>query len=185
MAKFVTENGEDSISEKEILDLKPLLLDPTGVTHTKEYISYRTKRHKDVGKLKVPSGRCNGFRLDNINMYDLLAHIQETLSITNRCIIELITNEDHRCVNENDTIRRRIHVFADEHMSESFKQDNPKIKIRFKVPDTEDEFDYRLETDEEYHDRLCHIFMHRNHPQKLQMIKCEECLQQWMNSDKW
>ena len=41
----------------------------------------------------------------------------------------------------------------------------------------------REETDEEWISRLCHIYMHKYHSSKLQMIKCEECLQYWLNSD--
>ena len=146
-------------------------------------MTYHRKRHRDVSKLKVPSGRTNGHRLLNINTYDLLAHIQETLSMSNRCIIELITNEDHRCLNMNKDIQRRIHRFAGQFIDDEFRKQHPRSKVKFKI--SADKYDTRDETDEEWFDRLCHIFMHKEHPQKLQMIKCEECLQKWLNSSEW
>jgi hypothetical protein len=179
MAKFVTDDGKGGISGDRLLDQ----LRGETPSYSYDYFPHAKKKHTDVDKLKVPSGRLNSHRLNNINMYELLTHIQQTLSLNNRCIIEMITNEDHRCINTNETIQRRIHLFAEKFINDDFKQANPKQKVRFKVD--EDNFDYRDETDEEWLDRLCHIYMHRYHPSKLQMIKCEECLQCWMNSDKW
>lgn len=177
MAKFVTEDGKGGISGDRFID---------GLTkYGYEYKSYSDphKRHTDVEKLKEPHGRDNRDRLINTNMYDLLAHMQETLSLSNRCILELITNEDHACLKTNNTILRRIRQFADKHMDEAFIKSTPKIKLHIKVD--EDKYDERWETDDEWHERMCHVYMHRYHPAKLQMIKCEECLQCWLNSDKW
>lgn len=179
MASFVTEDGKGGISGdsfmmelqrgKDVFTFSPSI--PTR------------KRHSEVRKIKIPCGRTNSYRLLNINMYDLLSHMQETLSLTNRCVIELITNEDHRCLNMNDTIQRHINIFANEHMPDSFREANPRGEIRIKKEN--DEYTTRPETDEEYNDRLCHLYMHQFHPARLQMIKCEECLQKWMNDDKW
>ena len=182
MAKFVTEDGKGGISGDRFIDG----LKKYGYEHKSysdfEY-SYTYKRHTDVKKLKEPHGRDNREKILNTNIYDLLSHIQETLSLSNRCILEIITNEYHTCLKTNDTILRRIHQFADKHMNDDFKNFNPKIKMRIKVG--EDEYTERLETDDEWNDRLCHIYMHQFHQAKLQMIKCEECIQHWMNDDKW
>lgn len=182
MASFVTEDGKGGISGdafmREYYKEHPYENYEVPVKCVKKY-------HTDVEKLKVPTGKNNRHRINNISDYDLLCHIQSTLSLTGRCIIEMITNEDHLCIKTNDTIQRRIHQFAEKFITEEFKRDHPKTDVRFKVEGTEDRFDYRPETDEEWIDRLCHLIMHRNHPNKLQMIKCEECLQCWLNSDKW
>jgi hypothetical protein len=118
-------------------------------------------------------------------MYDLLAHIQQTLSLTGRCILEMITNEDHKCLNMNSTIQHRINLFAMERIDDDFRKAYPKYTVRVKKDGTEDEYISRLETDDEWNDRLCRMYMHRYYPSKLQMIKCEECIQHWMNDDKW
>lgn len=179
MAKFVTEDGRGGISgDKLMMELQK------QCEYTEPYI-VKVKRHKDVNKLKIPVGKLNRHRLCNLNMYDMLTHIQQTLSLNGRCILEMLTNEDHKCINMNDTIHQRIHYFCDKFITDEFKQEFPRIKVRFKVEGTDDEYDYRDETDEEWYDRLCHLYMHKHHPSKLQMIKCEECIQCWLNSDKW
>lgn len=179
MASFVTEDGKGGISGDALMMQLQRGRDSFMLSSE---IPTR-KRHSEIQKIKVPSGRTNSYRLLNMNMYDLLSHIQETLSLTNRCVIELITNEDHRCLNMNDTIQHRINIFANEHMPDSFREVNPRGEIRIKKEN--DEYTTRPETDEEYNDRLCHLYMHQFHPARLQMIKCEECLQKWMNDDKW
>ena len=182
MSKFVTEDGNGVISGDKLYDdwLSGITKDPNYFTSK----IYPHKRHTEISKLKIPYGRTNGFRLDNMNIYDLLSHIQETLSLTNRCVIELITNEDRRCLNMNNTIQRRINRFAEDHITDSFKETYPRRDIRItKIKD--DDPETRPETDEEWHDRLCHLYMHKFHPARLQMIKCEECIQKWLNDDKW
>lgn len=184
MAKFVTEDGKGGISGDRFM----MELNKKNPTYTEAWMSahpYQRKRHTDVDKLKVPNGRRNRDRINNINDYDLFAHIQQTLSLTGRCIIEMITNEDHRCINMNETIQRRIRQFASKYIDDDFRTEHPRSKKRIKTGDGPLDFDLVDETDEEWFDRLCHMYMHKNHPTKLQMIKCEECLQQWMNDDKW
>lgn len=183
MAKFVTEDGKDGISGDRLYDM--IANDPTysGCGN-----SCMRKRHAEVSKLKIPNGDKNYKRLTNMCNYDLLTHIQETLSMSNRCILELITNEDHQCINNNDTILNRIHQFAESNMNDEFILTHPRSKVRYKSDEDEDGkpiFSTRDETDEEWHDRLCHLYMHAHHPHKLQMIKCEECIQHWLNSSKW
>lgn len=182
MAGCVTEDGRGGISSDAIS--RAVNGWENSQSYTDMWFSYHNKKkHTEVDKLKVPSGKLNRHRLNNICMYDLLSHIQQTLSLNNRCIIELITNEDHKCLNMNDTIQNRINTFADKVMTNDYRYKHPKINVRIKVG--EDKYDERLETDEEYHDRLCHMYMHQFHPSRLQMIKCEECLQCWLNSEKW
>lgn len=133
---------------------------------------------KDIRKLKVPGGRTNGHKLNNINMYDLIMHIQETLSLSNKCIIELITNERHSCVGVgNEDVRRRIRQFAEQFITDDLKNTYPQF---FK----KNGHDYD-ESDDDYICRLCHIIMQYEYPHKYQIIKCEECLQKWMNSSIW
>lgn len=184
MSKFVTDDGLGGISGDRFMDE---LNRKNNQTYTESWIAAHPvrKHHTDVNKMKMPPGRRNCDRLLNSNMYDLLAHIQQTLSLTGRCILEMITNEDHKCLNMNPTIQHRINLFAMERIDDNFRKAYPKYTIRVKVDGTEDEYTSRLETDEEWNDRLCHMYMHKNHPSKLQMIKCEECLQHWMNDDKW
>ena len=130
----------------------------------------------DIEKMKEPHGDKNFRRLNNINDYDLLVHIQQTLSIKNQCIIEIITGNGVRCINHNETIDRKVKNFAMQDITDEFRKENPKY--------TDDEGN-ETETDENYECRLCHLIMQHNHPRKLQMIKCAECIHQWMNSDKW
>lgn len=139
---------------------------------------------KDVDKMKQPPGPTNSRRLLNTNTYDLLVHIQQSLSLNNRCILELITNESHFCLKMNDTILRRIRQFALSYIDDAFREEHPRSVVRYKLSGRE-MYAFRDETDEEWDDRLCHVYMHEKHPYKLQMIQCEECLQRWMNSDKW
>ena len=143
------------------------------------------KHHADVDKMKIPPGRKNSDRLLNSNMYDVLAHIQQTLSLSGRCVIRMITNGDHKCPKINPTIQRRINFFAIEHIDDNFRKTYPRGKVLVKKDEIKDDCIFRLETDDEWNDRLCRIYMHRYNPSKLQMIKCEECLQHWMNDDKW
>ena len=71
--------------------------------------------------------------------------------------------------------RHSARRFQSKEITEELKSRYPKIKDENGVE----------ESDESYICRLCHIIMHHNHPRMLQMIKCEECIQAWMNSDKW
>lgn len=137
-----------------------------------------TKVFSDITKLKIPSGRHNRDRLGNINMYDLLIHMQETLLLSNKCILELITNERHSCIGvDNENVRRRIRQFAEQFITDELKKRYPQ---HFK----KDGHSYD-ESDDDYICRLCHIIMQYDHPRKYQIIKCEECLQKWMNSSIW
>lgn len=138
-----------------------------------------TKVFSDITKLKIPSGKYNRHRLGNINMYDLLMHMQETLSLSNKCIIELITNEEHKCVGvgTNENVSRRIRQFAEQFITDELKKTYPQ---HFK----KNGYNYD-ESDDDYICRLCHIIMQHEHPRKYQIIKCEECLQAWMNSSIW
>lgn len=184
MAKFVTADGKGGISgDKLMLQLQHEQLIPES-----SYPSalYRTSQedHTNIEKLSIPFGRRNRDRLNNINIYDMLAHVQKTLSLTGRCIIEMITNEDHKCPNMNDEIQRRIHKCAMDGITEDFRFTYPRNIIHVKKDDS-GELTTRPETDEEWNDRLCHAYMHRYEPKKFQQIKCEYCLQQWLNDDKW
>ena len=176
MAKFVTDDGKGGISGDA------LMRQLREYCHEDMIIPQR-KYHTDVEKLKIPTGKCNRHRLNNVSDYDLLTHIQKTLSLTNRCIIEMITNEDHKCINTNPTIQNRIRQFAADHITEEFKKLHPRASYTVKM--SEDVYDIRDETDEEWFDRLCHMYMHQFYPNMLQQIKCEECIQKWLNSDKW
>ena len=180
MAKFVTEDGREGISgDKFMMELQNK---KESHTYTEMWMNAHRKTYDNIRKLKVPSGRCNGFRLDNMNMYDLLSHMQSSLSQRGLCVIELITNEQHKCLCHNENIQRRINIFADQYITDSFKDANPRKEIRI-IKDNK--YEYRMETDAEWYDRLCYEYMERYYPTQLKNIKCEECLQQWMNSDKW
>ena len=89
MAGFVTEDGKGGISGDRFMDE---LNRKNNQTYTESWIVAHPvrKHHTDVNKMKMPPGRKNCDRLLNSNMYDLLAHIQQTLSLTGRCILEMI-----------------------------------------------------------------------------------------------
>ena len=176
MTKFVTDDGKGGISGDAIMR-------QLNKYRYEDIVIPQIKHHTDVEKLKVPPGTNNRHRLNNINDYDLLSHIQKTLSLTNRCILEMITNEDHKCINTNQTMQNRIRQFAEERITEEFKTLHPKSTVSVKID--EDLYDHRDETDEEWIDRLCHMYMHQYHPNMLQQIKCEECIQKWLNSNEW
>lgn len=129
----------------------------------------------ELKKLKQPNGDKNYRRLGNVNKYDLLVHIQQSLNIKNLCIIEIITGHPTKCLNHNETIDRLVKNFASKDITQDLLELYPKLKDDKGVE----------ESDDSYHCRLCHIIMHHNHPRKLQMIKCEECIQKWLHSDKW
>lgn len=167
MAKFVSADGSHGISGDAFMDQYNA---EHGYCDTCLIPCTKRKYHADVDKLKIPGGRINSHRLASINDYDLLCHIQQTLSLTGKCIIEMITNEDKQCIKHSDIIAKKIRLFAERFITNELKEKYPKHKD---------------ESDESYDERLCHLIIHRDHPNKLQMIKCEECIQQWMNSDKW
>lgn len=129
----------------------------------------------EISKLKEPHGDKNYRRLGNVSKYDMLIHIQQTLNVKNLCIIDIITGHNMKCPNHSKTIDMRVEAFASKEITEELKSRYPKMKDDNGVE----------ESDESYMCRLCHIIMHHNHPRMLQMIKCEECIQAWMNSDKW
>lgn len=180
MAKFVTDDGKAGISGDRLMN--ELHKQSSSYMNNTCYLR---KHHTDVDKLKIPCGKDNRHRLNNMNLYDMLIHIQQTLSLTGRCIIEMITNEDHKCPNMNDDILRRINCFATNHITDHFREKYPRININIKKEGTENEFISRPETDEEWNERICHMYIHQEHPSKIQMFKCEECLQKWLNDDKW
>lgn len=181
MARIETEDGY-SISSSHLMDQLERTERINSVSQSELYC--RPVYH-EIEKMKVPNGIHNRDRLLNTNTYDLLVHIQQSLSLNNRCILNLITNAEHKCLNTNETIQRRIHQYAEQFIDESFRILNPRSRIQFKIEGTDDQYDYRPETDEEWFDRLCHLIMHKDHPAKLQMIKCEECIQEWLNTSKW
>ena len=159
MAKFVTADGKEGISGDKFMDEiygKNNRVGSSGIITFKNQTAF------------------NGYDGRKVNLckkYYL--------------ILEMITNEDHRCINMNETIQQRIRLFASQYIDDAFRMKYPRLKIRVKTGDGP--FDFKLvdETDDAWFDRLCHMYMHKNHPAKLQMIKCEECLQHWMNDDKW
>ena len=124
----------------------------------------------DVKKLKIPSGNKNYQRLSNISMGDLLSHIQQKLSIQNKCILELITNEPHPCIKNNNEIHKAVMFYAKQFINKEICDEYPRCIN---------------ESDDDYTDRLCHMIMLKHHPYKLQMIHCEYCIQKWMNDSKW
>ena len=184
MAKFVTEDGKGGISGDKFMDE---INRKNNQTYTEARIAAQhvKKYPTDVDKMKMPPGRRNCDRLLNSNIYDLLVHIQQTLSISGKCVIRMITNEDHKCLDKNKTIQHRINLFAMNHIDDNFRKTHPKCNVLVKKDESEDKLIFRLETNDEWNDRLCRIYMHKYNPSKLQMIKCEECLQHWMNDDKW
>lgn len=124
----------------------------------------------NVGGIKIPIGDRNYRRITNVCLSDLLKHIQYHMIPNNRCILKIITGEDHECIKTNDDILRRIDVFADEHVTDEIISSYPK---------------HDDETDEDYKSRLHHIIMHQYFSHHLNEIRCDECIQRWLNSEKW
>lgn len=178
MAKFVMEDGS-TISGDHLMDMMEKNNQP-DISYHNTFLTYH-----EIEKLKIPNGISNRHRMSNLNTYDLLTHIQQSLLLNNRCILKLITNEEHRCLKMNDDIQRRINQFANKFIDDDFRKRYPRNKLRIKDENHEESYTTRMESDEEWNDRLCHLIMHLNHPTKLQMIKCEECIQSWLNSSEW
>jgi hypothetical protein len=102
-------------------------------------------------------------------------NIQMKMSMQNKCILEYITDAEHVCPNwGDDEVKRKIINFASKYVNDDLREEYPRI---IKEDYTED--------DEDWFARLCHIVMQHKFPKRLQMIKCEQCLQRWMNSSKW
>lgn len=126
---------------------------------------------KDTDKLHIPHGDKNYIRINNINDADMLVHIQQHLVHSNRCIIDILTSSSsNECQKINDNIRKKVHEYSISKIDDDWKNMYPQ---------------YIDESDEDYLDRLCHIIMHHECPQKLKMIYCNECICNWLNSSKW
>jgi hypothetical protein len=165
MAKFWME--DDSImSDSKIMEAISKDIDITN-TGEPRHVNYLLN---DIEKLHTPAGDRNSNRVLNISPYDLLTHIQQTMSQRNVCIIELLTSKHMRCIPMNDTILRNIRRYAESSITDDFKKEYPRLDG---------------ENEECYINRLCHIMMHTQHPQKLHRIQCNECIQQWLNSREW
>lgn len=175
MAKFYMEDGTNKSGDRIVRESM------TSTTEPKEDFALRILRDifenspksnmiPRVPKMKIPHGKNNSQRLLNTCPYDLLCHIQESLTVFNRCIISMITNEPRRCLPINDNLRNRINAFAAAFITDDLKKEFPQH------PD---------ETDDGYYNKLCHIAMHRYQPSKLQSIRCEECISNWLHSSEW
>ena len=73
MAKFVMEDGS-TISGDHLMDMMK--------KNTQPDVSYSI--YHEIEKLKIPNGILNRHRMLNLNTYDLLTHIQQSLSLNNR-----------------------------------------------------------------------------------------------------
>lgn len=176
MAKFYMEDG--SIKSGDTIYNEWLLKQIHTSCDARAYDEERSPAHMElleIEKLKEPHGDKNYRRLGNVCKYDLLVHIQQSLNAKNLCIIDIITGHSMKCPNHNESIDRNVKAYASKEISDDLKKLYPKI-----VDDNGIE-----EDDESYYCRLCHLVMHHNHPKMLQMIKCQECIRIWMNSDKW
>ena len=180
MAKFVTEDGMGSISGDAFM----MQMQRGGDSFTLNSIIRPYEKHTEIQKLKIPGGRTNSYRLLNMNIYDLLIHIQESLSWKDSCVIELITNEKHKCLHKDENIRRKINEYAELRMGDDFISIYPRKEICIRDNET-GEITYRMETDEELHDRICRKYMEIYNPSELRKIECGGCLQKWLNDDKW
>lgn len=129
----------------------------------------------EAEKLKEPHGAHNYQRIGNVSMGDLLVHIQQPLTAKNMCIIDMITGHPMKCIHHNETIDRVVKNIVSKDITPELKKMYPKVKFENGTEESEDD----------YICRLCHIIMHHNQPRKLQMIKCTECIHQWLISSKW
>lgn len=124
-----------------------------------------------MDKLNVPGGRNNYEKITNINMYDLLVHIQ---SNSNGCILHKITDNFYDCY---------------EYMS-IYDNNEFREKIKQRVGDIPFEFrslykPYEDETDEHYEARLYEIYMLIHDSVMFKRIRCNFCIQKWLKSNNW
>jgi hypothetical protein len=176
MAKCELEDGR-IISSSHLYD-ELVRNENRDVKSVQEYLEEHMPAHIevfDIEKLKEPHGRHNYEKIGNISKGDMLIHIQQTLSIKNQCIIDIITGHPMRCLNHNETIDRTVKSFASKFITNELREIYPRQEYN----------DGRVESDDDWECRLCHLIMQHNHPKKLQMIKCSECIRVWMNSEKW
>lgn len=181
MAKFVTEDGKDGVSGDKLYDII------NDDNHSKSYTEMWLSKHSiqpyysQVDKMKIPNGKHNRDRLLNTSIYDLLTHMQKSLLNDDLCVLKMITNENHKCIEINDTLQNRINSFVGD-VDENFRMKNPKRILHIGGRGNDK---VRVESDEEYRNRLNRLYINIYHSSEMKRMRCEECIQHWLNNDKW
>lgn len=130
----------------------------------------------EIHKLKIPSGRINSFKIDNMNIYDILVHMQHTLiDRGGGCIINLLTS--HMCLGTSNLTKELIRNFDDK--VEKLANDPDVISKVKKLQCRAGNDQIRNESDEQYFMRML------QKTNEFKYIKCEECIQRWLNDEKW
>ena len=119
-------------------------------------------------KIPIPNGRLNSFRVNALALSDLLKQIQNNWD--SKCVVSAIKGETQSCLYRSDTITKKISEIIGDKIDNKVRSMNPKTKE---------------ETDEEYEIRLLYWYMEIFYPSKLKEIRCEECLNKWLNTNNW
>lgn len=134
----------------------------------------------EIHKLKIPSGRINSFKIDNMNIYDMLVHMQHKFITRDNgmCVIDLLKNVDdfyHPCLGTTKQKQTVLNSFRER--IERLSNDPDMIK---KVNELKKVYPKEiLETDKQYFMRLLVT------TREYKFAKCEECIQCWLNDEKW
>lgn len=123
---------------------------------------------KNIHPLVVPHGRRNINRFVNINPCDLLTHLQQTMNANKGCILSALTSKPKSCVKTSRYLMQRLNAFNDIINS---------VKEEYHQYDNESEY--------EYMDRILDIIMRTKRSDDINMIRCNQCIQQWLISEEW
>lgn len=162
MAKFWTED-DTIVSGSRLSDI--LSKDDTNI-NVSSYIPDVCIR--SIKPLVVPHGRRNLHRFVNINPCDLLTHLQQSMTNNDRCILTALTTKPKSCMKTDNLLMKRLEAFTD--IINRVKDEYPKY---------EDESEY------EYMDRILDIIMRTKQSDDITMIRCNQCIQQWLISEEW
>lgn len=159
MAKFIIDDeGKETMSGDRYLDSHH---NSRGFDNTNYAIIKYTH-------IKEPSGRCNSFKLNKMDPYDLLIQIQN--NIKSKCVIRAITGTHVLCPYYDPEVTNKIKTIVGDKITD---------KVRLMYPKKKDE------TNDEYETRLLYLYMELFYHDKLKSIRCDVCIRKWLLSDKW
>lgn len=127
-----------------------------------------TKKEIPLKKIPIPNARLNSFKINKLCTSDLIKLIQNNWN--GKCIICAIKGENHPCMFRSDIVTKKISEIVKDKIDKRVRTMSPKKKD---------------ETDEEYEVRLLYWYMEMFYPDKMKEIRCEECINEWLNSEIW
>ena len=159
MAKFIMDaEGKETMSGDRYMDIKR---GAYGFDNTNDKVIKYTY-------IKEPSGRCNSFKLNKMDPYDLLIQIQN--NIESKCVVRSITGSHRLCPYYDNEVTEKIRTLIGHKIND---------KVRNMCPKKKDE------TNDEYETRILYWYMEMFYHDKLKSIRCEACIRKWLSSDKW